>query len=222
MPDENKKPPLFGGAKAGTDASGDSGTTAPVTNAEDNATATTTTPPENSGTGAQNEGVTDAEAAALDGAAGPNRTPAFAKRDFEDENVQLTDTDDLASAKAGAAAASGSTLDFAGIEAAAAAGELPEGAEDEVQFTSTPISRLRVGPFQFENGVLRLKAADADKFEKLLASTAIRTQQVVRKIDRSAGEAVARRFVERNKSKNVRGGDTSDRATPAPTPRSDA
>lgn len=210
MPDETKKP-LFGNRSS--DSSGD----APkVSDADANATKTTSA--DSQPEGQPDASVTDAEAEALQGAGGPNRTPAFVKRDFEDENVQLTDTDDLASAKAGAAANSGSTEDWTGIEAAARAGDLPEGAEDEVQYTSTPISKLRVGPYQFSNGVLRLKPEAAEKFEQLLKKAAIRTQQVVRKIDRSAGEAVARRFLEKNGNRTVRGGDTSDKAPPAPTP----
>jgi len=163
--------------------------------------------------------VSKAEAAALDGAGGPNRTPAFTKRDFEDENVQLTDADDLQSAKEGAAANSGTTLDMVGLEAAAAAGDLPEGAEDEVQFTSVPIARLRIGPYQFENGVLRLKGEDADKFRELLGKAAIRTQQVVREIDRAGGEAVARRYLETTGSRSNRDVDTSDNAPPASRPQ---
>lgn len=163
--------------------------------------------------------VSEAEASALDGAGGPNRTPAFTKRDFEDENVQLTDADDLQSAKDGAAAHGGSTLDLIGIEAAAAAGdEVPEGHEDTVQFTSTPIASLRIGRFQFENGVLRLPAEEAEEFEKLLEQAAIRTKQVVRRIDRSGGEAVARRYLETTKSRSNAGVDTSDRGGRAPQP----
>lgn len=191
-----------------------------TTDAESNATATTsgTTDSDSSKPSAE---VTDDEAEALDGAGGPNTTPAFAKQDFRDENVQLTDTDDLASAKAGAAAQSAPTPDFADAMAAAAAGDsVPEGREDEVQFTSTPIARLKLGRFQFENGVLRLKPKDAEEFEKLLGNAALRTQQTVRRIDRSAGEVVARRFLEQTKSKSVQGVDTSDRtARTAPRPQ---
>ena len=211
MADENKKP-LFGG-KAAESESDD----APkVSDAEANASKTTS--PDSQPEGKPDASVTDAEAEALEGAGGPNRTPAFVKRDFEDENVQLTDTDDLASAKVGAAAASGSTEDWVGIQAAEAAGPVLEGREDEVQYTSTPISKLRIGPFEFRNGVLRLKGDDVEKFEKLLKGAAIRTQQVVRKIDRSAGEAVARRFLEQNAGKRVRDVDTSDASPDAPRP----
>jgi hypothetical protein len=209
MADENKRP-LFGG-------NSDKDENAPETgNAEANANKTTS--PEGQPEGKPDASVTDAEAAALQGAGGPNRTPAFVKRDFEDENVQLTDTDDLASAKAGAAAASGSTEDWVGIEAANAAGDVLEGREDEVQYTSTPISKLRIGPFEFKNGVLRVKGDDVDRFEKLLRGAGMRTQQVVRKIDRSAGEAVARRFLEQNAGRRVRNVDTSDAGGQAPRP----
>lgn len=179
----------------------------------------TTTPPDNAGdTGAE---VTEHEANALDGAAGQNRTPAFVKRDGEDENTQLTDTDDLQSNKSGAASQSAPPyLDMAGAEAAAAAGStVPEGHEDTTQYTSTPIAALRLGRFQFENGVLRLNnGQDVEDFEKLLAGSSIRTQQVVRKIDRSGGEAVARRYLEQNKSQSRSGVDTADRGPRAPVP----
>ena len=85
MADENKKP-LFGG-KAAESESDD----APkVSDAEANASKTTS--PDSQPEGKPDASVTDAEAEALEGAGGPNRTPAFVKRDFEDENVQLTDT----------------------------------------------------------------------------------------------------------------------------------
>lgn len=206
MPDEKESKPGGGifGAKSGEGN--------PSRNA-----AATTSPAEVDGVKAE---VSDAEAEALQGAAGPNRTPAFTKRDFEDENVQLTDTDDLQSAKQGAAASSApATLDMGAIEALDAAGQLPEGAENEVQFTSTPIARLRVGRFQFENGVLRLKAGDAEEFRKLLGKSAIRTQQVVREIDRAGGEAVARRYIEQTQSRSTREVDTSDNAPPAARPQ---
>lgn len=196
-----------------SDSVGDAPTT---TDAEANANKTTS--PVEGGDDKVSAEVSDAEAKALDGAAGPNRTPAFSKRDFADENVQLTDTNDLASAKAGAAAHTKSTVDLAGLEAAAAAGSVREGAEDEVQFTSTPISALRIGPYQFENGVLRLKGDDVDKFEKLLDTASIRTKQVIRRIDRNGGEAVARRFLESTKGTRTSGVDTSDRGVQAPRP----
>lgn len=164
-------------------------------------------------------GVTDAEASSLDGAGGPNRTPAFTKRDGEDENTQLTDTDDLASAKAGAVAGSAPSVDLIGLEAAELAGDVREGAEDEVQYTSTPIAALKIGRFQFTNGVLRLSGDDVETFEKLLKGSAIRTQQVVRKIDRRGGEAVARRFLESTQGTKTSGVDTSDRGPQAPRPQ---
>jgi hypothetical protein len=170
-------------------------------------------------TGKPEAEVTKKEEAALDGAAGPNRTPAFGKRDFEDENVQFTDSDDLKSVKEGSAASSGNkNLDIAGLVAAASVGEEREGAEDETVFTSHPISKLRVGRFQFQNGVLRLKGEDVEAFEKLLGASALRTQQVIRRVDRSSGEVVARRYLEQNKSRSTRDVDTSDRGPLAANP----
>lgn len=192
MPEETKKPGIFG-ARSGQ------GNTTDKPAAE----------------------VSEAEAAALQGAGGPNRSPAFTKRDGQDENVQLTNDDDLAEAKKGAAASSAPPgLDMNAIEAAAAAGtEVAEGHEDTTQYTSTPIAALKIGRFQFENGVLRLKnGKDVEEFEKLLAQGSIRTQQVVRKIDRSAGEVVARRYLEQNKSQSRSGVDTADRGPRAPVP----
>jgi len=202
MVDETKTPDSGGGTEA------------KVSDPSKNAFATTS-PANVDGVKAE---VTDAEAEALQGSTGPNRVPAFGKKDFEDENVPLTDTDDLQSIKQGSAANSGQLEDMAGLEAAYAAGDLPEGAEDEVQYTSTPIARLKIGPYQFENGVLRLKSDAAEKFEELLAKSAIRTQQVVRKIDRAGGEAVARRYLETTQSRSNRGFDTSDKGPKAPTP----
>lgn len=164
--------------------------------------------------------ATKEEAAALDGAGGPNRTPAFAKRDGQDENVQVTDVDTIDSVKEGAEAQSAApTVDLVGVEAAIAAGAVPEGQEDTVQYTSTPIAALRLGRFQFENGVLRLQPGkDVEDFEKILKGSSIRTQQVVRKIDRSGGEAVARRYLEQNKGTQTSGVDTSDKGPRAPNP----
>lgn len=165
--------------------------------------------------------ATPKEAESLDGSAGPNRTPAFAKRDGEDENVQITDVDKIDSAKAGAEASSGPAgFDLNGIEAAiAAGGEVPEGQEDTTQYTSTPIAALRIGRFQFVNGVLRVQnGKDVEEFEKLLKTGSIRTQQVVRRIDRSGGEAVARRYLEQNHGTRTSGVDTSDRGPKAPSP----
>ena len=212
MPDEQKRG-IFGSSRGNPNGA--------PRQSEDGATANaaTTTSPSKSDSGVEAT-VSDQEADALQGAGGPNRTPAFTKRDFEDENTQLTDTDDLQSAKTGAAASSGrADIDLIGLEAAAAAGaKTPEGHEDTVQYTSTPIAALRIGPYQFENGVLRLHNDQVEDFEKLLKAGSIRTQQVVRKIDRSAGEAVARRYLEQNKSQSRSGVDTADRGPRAPTP----
>lgn len=156
--------------------------------------------------------VTEKEKAALDKPTGPNPTPAFGKIDERDENVQLTDPDQLEKIKEGSAASSGSG-DPLELEAANMATDT-----DSVQYVSPQIARLRVGRFQFENGRLTLDKKAAGDFEKLLATASTRTQQAVRKIDREAGEAVAQRFVAANKGHMTRGGETTASSAPAPKP----
>jgi hypothetical protein len=150
--------------------------------------------------------------AALDGDAGPNVTPAFAKHDGQDENVQITDPADIESVR------EGSEAQNAGAETS---DEVParvsEEAEKTVQYACPSISRLRLGRFQFENGQLKLTPDDAEEFDKMLASASTRTQQAVQKIDKEGGDAVARRFLEQNKGGMFRGGDTTANTT-APNP----
>lgn len=182
---------------------------------DENSTATTTAQTGGDSADAQ---VSDKEANALDGAGGPNRTPAFAKQDYRDENVQLTDTDDLQSAKTGAAAQSGlAEYDAVANEALALAGDAEEG-DDRVTYTSQPIANFRMGEFQFDKGVLKLKPADAERFDKMLDGADERTQAQIRKIDRSAGEAVARRYLDLQ-SKTTQGIDNTGNTVSAPTPK---
>lgn len=198
---------LFGGGKS-TDSNAPE-----TTDAQANATETTTA--------TDNAAVTDSEAKQLDGAGGPNVTPAFGKQDFRDENVPLTDTDDLQSLKSGAEAQSAPPgVDLAALEAAALAGNVPEGEEDKTQYTSTPIASFRLGRFQFENGLLSLNSKDAGEFEKLLSGASPRDQATIRKIDRNRGEAIARKFSELHGSA-TQGIDTTSNGTPSPTPRAE-
>lgn len=94
-----------------------------------------------------------------------------------------------------------------------------EPAEFEVRYASTQIARLRIGRFQFEHGVLILcNKDDTERFEKLLAAATLRTQQSVRKIDKAAGEEIAKNFLASSRGQMIRGGDTSATTPPAATP----
>jgi hypothetical protein len=151
--------------------------------------------------------VTDKEVKALGGEAGPGVVPAFGKHGGgEDENNPLTEVSELESLKTGAAQNSNSTdSDFQ--DALAGQGLNPDAPEDgSVEYVSPNIPNLRVAGRQFDNGRLSLKAEDAEKFEQALQSAHPRTQAAVRKVDRAAGEAVARSFLGRTS----RGIDTSD------------
>lgn len=89
----------------------------------------------------------------------------------------------------------------------------------KVQYASPQIARLRIGKFQFENGVLTIKnEEDAEIFAKLLEGATIRTRQSVSKIDRAAGEAIAEKFLASSRGQMIRGGDTSANFPPAATP----
>ncbi len=163
--------------------------------------------------------VSDKEAEALRGDGGPGQIPAFGKQQGQDENNNLTNEGQLESLKLGASAQSGQVgegaVDIAGLVAAQsyAGSEAPE--DGSTEYVST-IGRLRIGKFEFTNGVLNLKGDDVGGFEKLLETAHPRTQQAVRKIDREAGEAVAKRFV--TESKMSRGVDTSDNGPQSPKP----
>lgn len=89
----------------------------------------------------------------------------------------------------------------------------------EAKYASPQIARLRIGKFQFENGVLTIKnEKDAELFESLLAGATIRTRQCVSKIDREAGEKIAAQFLASSRGQMIRGGDTTANMPPAATP----
>jgi hypothetical protein len=89
----------------------------------------------------------------------------------------------------------------------------------EVQYASNKISRLRIGKFQFEHGVLTIdNEEDAAQFEKLLEGATVRTRQSVTKVDRAAGEKVAEQFLAASRGQMIRGGETSSSSPPAATP----
>ncbi len=160
--------------------------------------------------------VSQPEADALKGDGGPGLTPAFGKQAGQDENNNLTNVDQLDSLKDGAAAQSGTIgeggLDIPGLVAAQGVGaEAPE--DGSTQYVST-IARLRLGKFEFANGQLSLGAEDASRFEKLLETAHPRSKAAVRKIDRRAGEVVARRLA----GSMSRGVDTSDNGPQSPKP----
>jgi hypothetical protein len=195
MADDGKKP-LFG--------------TSAKPPAESNDTASSTTQkPEGQ--------VSEQESQALSGDGGPGFVPAFGKQQGQDENNNLTHETQLESLKEGASAGSaplGTELDIPGLVAAQAvsSSEAPE--DGSTEFVST-IARLRLGKFQFDGGVLTLRGGDVERFEKLLATAHPRSQAAVRKIDRSAGEAVARAFKAGQMSRGV---DTSTGGVPSPKP----
>lgn len=76
---------------------------------------------------------------------------------------------------------------------------------ESVTWTSR-IPRFKFGRFQFNKGVLTLSAADSAELEKLLESANPRTKATISKVDASAAERVAKRYLE---SRTVRGVDTA-------------
>jgi outer membrane protein OmpA-like peptidoglycan-associated protein len=150
--------------------------------------------------------------AALDGQAGPNTTPAFSKKDGQDENVQRTDPADIESVREGSEAQNAGRETVDTVPA-----RVNEEDKKTVQYACPSISRMRIGRFQFENGQLQVTPEDAEELDKMLATASARTQQAVQKIDRQGAEAVARRFLEQNKGGMFRGGDTTANTT-APNP----
>lgn len=152
-----------------------------------------------------------------DGLGGPNVTPTFGNKPQTDNNRPIEEQSELDSFKEGADAATrqtqaGNILDLQAVDGV---GDEQEG---KVQYASPNIARLRIGPYEFENGVLTIDADKAEHFEKLLASATIRTQQAVRKIDREGGEAVARAFLGKTQGTRTSGVDTTANTVGAPTP----
>lgn len=88
---------------------------------------------------------------------------------------------------------------------------------DKVRYASSSIQRLKIGRFQFENGVLDVPMDQVEAFEKLLAGASLRTKAAVSKIDIDAAEAIARKFL-RNRGGMTRGGDHTGNLLNAPIP----
>lgn len=160
--------------------------------------------------------VSDKEAAALQGTAGPNLTPAFGKKPMADENEPLVDEAELESIKKGSAAGSGPKEGSTLADALATGGVEP--AEDNrVTYVSTGIQRLKLGKYEFENGRLILSPDEAADFDEKLEKAHPRTRNSVKKVDAAAGEKFARQFKAQNPSL-VRGGDHSDTGSQSPAP----
>jgi len=141
-----------------------------------------------------------------EGLGGPNATPTFGNKPQTDNNRPVEQQSELDSFVEGANAASNRNVISDDLLAVASAGEEHEG---HAQYASPSIARLKLGPYQFENGVLRIPNEKVEHFEKLLKGASSRTQQAIRKIDRQQGEAVARRFLEQTKGKRTQGVDTT-------------
>jgi hypothetical protein len=155
---------------------------------------------------------------ANDGKGGPNVTPAFGNRPQTDNNRPIEESSEQESFEEGAKVASDSNV--AGFQvsddvlATANAGEEQEGFK---QYASPSIPRLRIGNYEFENGVLRVPDEEVEKFEKILNASSSLVKQAVSTIDREGGEAVARKFLD-SQGKMTRGPTTSDSAPPAANP----
>lgn len=89
---------------------------------------------------------------------------------------------------------------------------------DEVQYACRGIPRLKIGRFQFEAGVLRLSPEDDEAFTELLSGCDPSIRQAITKVDRTAGDAVAKAFLDRNGGRMIRGGDDTSQSVPAPRP----
>jgi hypothetical protein len=151
----------------------------------------------------------------VQGETSPGTEPSFGKRDGIDENVNLMNKDEARSIEEGSAASSASTqLDMEALEAQA----LVNSDEERVQFTCPNIARLAIGHFEFKNGQLSLTPDEADKFREQLNTAPLQIQSQVFEVDREAGEAAARRYLEKNGGRMVRGGETTAATPAAPVP----
>jgi hypothetical protein len=91
--------------------------------------------------------------------------------------------------------------------------------DGNVRYISPTTSNLKVGQFQFENGVLALKPDEVDKFEKLVNDLGPSVSSHIRKVaDEATADAAARRILERNGGSMIRGGDHTGNIAPAPNP----
>lgn len=156
---------------------------------------------------------------ATDGLGGPNVTPAFGNKPQTDNNRPVETKADLESFDAGAKVATRQNeIGYQVTDEVLAAANAGEEQEGFVQYASPSIPRLKVGRWQFENGVLRVPIEDKEAFEKLLNSSSGLVKQAVSSIDREGGEAVARRFIEQTQSKMTQGPSTSQSTPPAADP----
>lgn len=92
------------------------------------------------------------------------------------------------------------------VESQADAAAEPVAEVDESVIWTSRIPRFKFGRFQFDKGVLKLPAADSAELDKLLESANPRTKATISKVDASAAERVAKRYLE---SRTVRGVDTA-------------
>lgn len=151
------------------------------------------------------------------GLGGPNPTPTFGNAPQTDNNRPVEKQDDLDSFVEGANAATAAAV-AGNVDDHLAVTGVGDEQEGRVQYASPNIARLKVGPYQFENGVLSIESEKAEHFEKLLSTSTARTQQAVRKIDRESGEAVARAFLNKTQGTRTSGVDTTANTVGAPTP----
>jgi hypothetical protein len=151
------------------------------------------------------------------GLGGPNPTPTFGNRPQTDNNRPVEEQSELDSFVEGANAAADAAV-AGNVDDHLAVASVGDEREGKVSYASPNIARLRVGQFQFENGVLHLDADQVEDFEKLLSTSSTRTQQAVRKIDREGGEAVARAFLSKTQGARTSGVDTTAGSVKAPTP----
>lgn len=126
-----------------------------------------------------------------------------------DENEPLTLDAEVESLQQGAEAQSAAARDAPsdGAIAAALATAGVEPSDGEVQFSSHPIAKFRIGRFQFDRGLLRLSGDDLTAFRALMEKASPRDQALVTEIDPRAADTVARSFLE---SRRTRGVDTSE------------
>jgi hypothetical protein len=106
------------------------------------------------------------------------------------------------------------------VEAAEAANLVGDDREDDksVSYAAPGVPNFRIGPYQFERGVLNLTPEDAEKFDNLIGQCSPQIQHAVYKVDAEAGERVARRLKALNEGRMVQGGETSGHAPQAPNP----
>lgn len=141
---------------------------------------------------------------------------AYGKHGSNDENHPLTQESEVEALVDGADDLSSSVISdklrerIAGEQAAQANASLRQESDGDTSvYSSHPISRYRVGRFQFEQGTLRLKGDDVGEFEEIMRNQPPREQARVKKIDVEAANVVARNFAKSQGSSRTRGVDTA-------------